>query len=354
VKETTDTSGKFLSVIFIATLMIGVISGCVEIVNPPIYTIRRLFGVPEGLTETQTEWILIGETILVVFLALLIVLLIALFNRYRKTEKRAIEAGIRERILVRENEVLDRLNRTKTEFFQNMSHDFKTPLTVISTSILNAVDLLDYEMNKEEMRDSLNLAQSEIMRMSRIVDGALRHAALHSNRQIAEQVDLALLLRKVVKTYHAFLERNGNGLSISIPNSLPYVYGNSDTLLNVFSNLITNANRHTRRGRIRIYAEIIEQKRKKSDSRKFVSVTVSDNGTGVNPEIIDNIFLRGASESGTGLGLSICKTAIEAYGGTIIVNSKPGKGTRVTFTVPVYEYDMTDDEENDEMNRRAQ
>jgi len=234
-----------------------------------------------------------------------------------------------------------------------MSHDFKTPLTVISTSILNAMDILDYNMDKDEMRESLNLAQGEIMRMSRIVDGALRHAALHSNRQVAEPVDLAALMRKVAKTYHAFLERNGNALSISIPNSLPRVYGNSDTLLNVFSNLITNANRHTRRGRIRIYAELIEPKKKSSNGNRYVSVSVSDNGTGVNPEILESIFARGASESGTGLGLSICKTAIEAYGGTIKVNSKTGKGTRVTFTVPVYDTSMREDEEIVEVNRRG-
>ena len=346
------TSDKRLKALVISALMVSVLSGCTQVDEGTEKSVTRLFGITDGLTDAQTRLILAGETVLIVFLVSLIILLIALFNRYRKTEKRAIEASLREKALVRENEVLDRLNRTKTEFFQNMSHDFKTPLTVISTSVLNAIDTLDYEMDKDEIRESLNLAQSEIMRMSRIVDGALKHAALHSNRQTSEPIDLSLVMRKVAKTYHVFLQRNGNELSITIPPGLPRVYGNSDMLLNVFSNLIANANRFTRNGSINISADYTGMQKLSKSELKYVNVSVSDTGAGVSPEILDDIFTRGASESGTGLGLSICKAAIETYGGEISVASDKGKGTKVSFTLPVYEKISGDDEDADEVKRR--
>jgi len=317
--------------VFTALIVIGVLSGCVGEGDSADTTVRSLFRIQETLTDSQTRWIIVGETLLVFFLILLIILLVALFRRYRKTEKRALEASIRERTLMKENEMLDRLSRMKSEFFQNMSHDFKTPLTIISTSVLNALDELDYDMDKTEMRKSLKLAQSEVMRMSRVVDEALKHTAMHAGKQSTEAIDLELLLNMVNRTYHTFLERRGNTLKISIPKDLPYIYYNSDVLLNILSNLISNSNRYTSNGEIAISTCLAES------SNGFVSIKVSDNGVGVRPEVLEKIFKRGASESGSGLGLHICKTAIESSGGTISVESEVGKGTQVSFTVPIYE-----------------
>jgi len=354
VKLFSGFTGRFVPVIIIVSAITWLLSGCVrsEAGTDDTVASSRFFGQSGWFSDTQARWILAGETLLIIFLVALIILLVALFSRYRKTEKRALEAGLRERSLVKENEILDRLNRTKTEFFQNMSHDFKTPLTIISTSVLNAVDSLDYEMDKDEIRESLILAQNEIMRLSRIVDGTLRHAALHSNRQTSESIDLSLLLRKVAKTYHAFLDRNGNVLSISIPNNLPRIYGNSDMLLNVFSNLITNANRFTKNGEINISADPLKPSKITANEQKFVKITVSDTGSGVSPELLEGIFNRGASENSTGLGLSICKTAVEAFGGVIHVESELGKGTKISFTVPIYVIKLSETEEIEETMRR--
>ena len=338
-KTTSGIIFRLVLITIVAALLIVTLSGCVESVEAADEAVRSLFRIQDNLSDSQTRWIIVWETLLLVFLALLIVLLIALFRRYRKTEKRAYEAGVRERTLMRENEMLDRLSRMKTEFIQNMSHDFRTPLTVISTSVLNAVDVLDFDMDKDEIRESLTLAQSEIMRMSRIVEGALKHAALHGNQQSSESLDLTILLRKVVKTYQAFLERRGNTLSMSVSGELPHVYGNADMLLNVLANLISNADRYTRNGEIVMSAKVSD------DNIRFVMVTVSDNGTGVNPEVLSNIFKRGTSEASTGLGLHICKSAVESHGGTITVESEEGKGTMVAFTVPVYDVSIGDSEE---------
>lgn len=337
VKNRKFKQRRLVLTVIAAVLFAVVLSGCAESSSTAVESVFSLFSIRDSLTEAQTRWVLIGETILVLFLFLLVILLIALFRRYRKTEKRANEASIRERDLMDENEMLDRLSRMRTQFFQNMSHDLKTPLTVISTSVLNALDMLDFEMDKEEMRESLLLAQNEIMRLSRIVDSTLKHTTIQGKYQGAESVNLAALLRKVERTYQAFLERRGNSLKIDAQDTLPRVYGNSDMLINVLANLISNSNRFTRNGEIVISTEIIYIEMDERTKLRFVSITVSDNGSGVNPEILSNMFSRGATDGGSGLGLSICKKAIEAHGGTITAESVTGKGTKVTFSVPVYE-----------------
>ena len=345
--QAAQAMGKYTLPIIGALAFLGTLTGCVsadEANGEPLY--RRLFYISSNMSQSQTRWVIIGEAILIVLFILLIVMLIALFQQYRRAERRAEEASAKERILMKENEVLDRLNSTKTEFMQNMSHDIKTPLTVISTSIINAIDMLDFEIDREEMREILNLAQAEIMRMGRMVDRTLENADLNDDRQSNEAIDLLLLMRKVVNTYHNLLERHNNKLRLTLPSSLPYARGNADLLLNIFSNLLSNANRYTRGGDITIKATVIGTNqsaqsghRDASKAQQFISIEISDTGTGIKPGMLPNVFDRGVSETGTGLGLSICKTAIETQGGTIDIKSKYGKGTSVTFTIPVFDYD---------------
>ena len=243
-----------------------------------------------------------------------------------------------EQLLGEKNELLDRLNRMKTEFFQNMSHDFKTPLTVISTSVLNAVDMLDFEIDKEDMRQSLDSAQREVMYMARMVDNAMKYSSLQDNRQNMGPVDISSLLRDGAATYRSLLERQGNMLLLDIPRSLPNIFGNADMLLQVLSNLLSNANRHTRNGKISISAV---------EEGGMIAITVQDSGTGINPEILPRIFERGVSEGGTGLGIPICKDAVEAHGGSISIKSEYRQGTAITFTLPLYVKNDGEEQENE-------
>jgi len=92
--------------------------------------------------------------------------------------------------------------------------------------------------------------------------------------------------------------------------------------------LLSNAANHTQNGEIALTADF---------SDGYISVSIADTGEGIDPELLPRIFERGVSgRGGTGYGLVICKTVIEAHGGVIKAESEPGKGTTVTFTVPVY------------------
>ena len=271
--------------------------------------------------------LLSGLVILLVCLVLVLLMLITIIKENFKTERLAMEATIREKGLVAANESLDRINRMKNEFFQNMSHDFKTPLTVISAQVLNVTDMLDFNLDKEDIRDSMDTAQREVMRLTRMVDGSMKQSYLYDNRQDMEPLDLGTLLREQGETFRALLERNGNNLTINIPQKPLSIFGNNDMLLHVLSNLLSNANRHTRNGEISITVK---------ESDETITVVVKDSGSGVRPELLPYIFERGVSDTGTGLGLSICEAAIQAHGGKISISSEYGQGTVVVFTLPTY------------------
>jgi signal transduction histidine kinase len=292
----------------------------------------KLFNIPNGIVAVgsvpMTDWYYTATikygmadydtamTVLFILVLLLILGVLVIFNifieRFVKSLRKSSDAlamvsKAREQELIADNDILDRMNRMKNEFFQNVSHDFKTPLTVISTSVLNAADIIDFKIDKKEIRESLDNAQREVMRMARMVDGLMKYSSLYDYRRDMKSLDLAQLLNDGAATYRALLERNGNTLLLEIPDTLSHVYGNSDVLLHVLSNLLSNANRHTRDGKISIKATADED---------TVTVTVTDTGTGIKPDMLPKIFERGVSDGGMGLGLSICKTAIEAHNTT--------------------------------------
>jgi len=305
--------------------------------------------VSDNLSDYNT-----AMSILFVVVLILIFVIIILFNvvaskfitSLRKaSDSLALAASMREQELVADNEMLDRQNQMKNEFIINMNHDFKTPLNVISTSVFNVIDMCDYELDKGVIREVMGNAQSEIMRMSRMVDSAVKHSLLHESQEDMTAFDITQLLRDGAESYRALLERHGNTLTLDIPRSMPLVLGNADTLLHVLYNLLSNANRYCRNGIIAISAGLengdltIDSDGKPQDDSdgQFVRVSVRDTGTGIRPELLPYVFERGVSESGTGLGLSICKNAIETHGGTIQVESEFRMGTKITFTIPVYE-----------------
>jgi len=317
-------------------------NGVVAIGSIPLLDWYSIAFVTDSIADYYTAMSVLFLVVLVLILFIFVIFNIFI-SRFLKSLRKASEslamvARMREQELIADNEMLDRLNRMKTEFFQNMSHDFKTPLTVISTSIINAYDLLDFEIDKEEMRKSLDNALSEIMRLARMVDSTMKYSSLQDNRQDMEPLDIAPVLRDGAETYRALLERNGNSLSLEIPRSLSLVHGNTDMLLHVLSNLLSNANRHTRGGAISIRA---------MEDGDAITVTVRDTGTGVKPELLPRVFERGVSEDGTGLGLSICKTAIDAHHGTISIESVYRRGAAVTFTIPIYKKPDPPENENE-------
>jgi signal transduction histidine kinase len=179
-----------------------------------------------------------------------------------------------------------------------------------------------------EARNALITIQNEALRLGRMVNGMVELATMDGETANREKIDFTTLLNHAAETARLQLEKNRNTLRIEIAPGLPYVYGSAEQLERVPRNILENANNFTQGGEILLEA---------SAQGDYITVRISDSGSGIDPALMPRLFERGISGSGgKGYGLSMCKTIVEAYGGTIEIESELGKGTTVTCTIPVY------------------
>ena len=234
-----------------------------------------------------------------------------------------------QRQLDEQNAVLAQANRAKTEFLANASHEMRTPLTVTSVNVQVVMMMLEdmgESLSDPEARELLENAQSEIMRLSRMVGGMLTLASMSEDTD-RRKLDYTALLHSGVEMLRLTLASQGIVLETDIKDGL-IVFGNADLLAQVLTNLLQNARAHTKNGTVKVYAE---------KHGTEITVTVRDTGSGIEKEILHSVFERGVSTGGTGFGLFLCKTVVESHGGSIWIESEPGNGTAVFFTLPVYE-----------------
>ncbi len=231
-----------------------------------------------------------------------------------------------QRKLDQQNSLLAEANRSKTEFFANASHEMRTPLTVISVNVQTVADILEeISLPDGEAGELLVSAQGEVMRLARMVSGML---SLSSVSEIADrrETDLSSLLLNAADMLRLSLKRRGNEIEPSVENGL-CVFGNADLLVQVLVNLLQNAGTHMENGTVTVTAL------RNGDT---ITVTVNDTGPGIDPELLPHVFERGVTTGGTGVGLYLCETVVTSHGGRIWIESEPGFGTSVFYTLPVY------------------
>ena len=235
--------------------------------------------------------------------------------------------------VVSEHDMLVKVNKMKTAFLSDASHELKTPLAAMSGYAQNAEIELMNDGDTALIQEKLKRISSESNRMALMVTQILDATRIEEGRMVLELApcDIESLVRETVETYFAVLNKNNNRLALRIPLELPKVEADSSRLQRVFVNLISNALKHTKNGTILVKAE--------EDGKDFVKVTVKDTGSGISEEDMPHIWERyykgKHSETGTGLGLFICKFIIESHGGKIWAESEAGKGTTFTFTLPL-------------------
>lgn len=242
------------------------------------------------------------------------------------TMQEMAKAHARERRAEAEKELLTELDRHKTAFYADVSHEMKNPLTLIAVN----AELAAQTAADPEAASDLSAISAEAKRLAQMVTALVKMNCLQAEG--AERAPLALdaLAGEVGRMYQSLLSRKGNTLEIQVEPGLPPVRGDAEQIGQVLINLLSNANRHTKNGAVSIRAEAVPG---------AVRVTVADTGEGVDPALLPHVFeryARGHSE-GTGLGLYICKGIVEAHGGEMGMESQPGKGARVWFTLPAEE-----------------
>ncbi|MDR3120777.1 MAG: HAMP domain-containing histidine kinase, partial [Clostridiales bacterium] len=181
---------------------------------------------------------------------------------------------------------LGSLDRLKMEFFQNVNHEMKTQLMVIISYINNADDMLAYDgdVDKDALRECFGRAQAEIKSLARMTEYSLALAAAQEGKRNMEPLDFAALLRSGADSFRALLKKDGNSLTLQIPDRLPKITGNRDMLGQLVSNLLYNAGKHTKNGEIIISLT--------QEGNRFIT-TVADTGKGIDPAMLPRIFERG-------------------------------------------------------------
>jgi signal transduction histidine kinase len=225
------------------------------------------------------------------------------------------------------------LDEVKTNLVSTVSHELKTPLT----SVRMGLHLL-----LEERIGSLTRKQTEILlaarddseRLLRIINDLLDLARLESNdaRQVFETVSPESLIKTAVDRGEPLAESRGFKLKAKVESGLPLVNVDPRQIHHVFSNLISNAAKHSKFGDTIVVA---------AQPRKgFVRFSVADSGPGIPKEFQSKLFERffrlpGSDREGVGLGLAITREIVTAHGGSVGLNSSPGAGSEFYFDLPV-------------------
>jgi signal transduction histidine kinase len=210
----------------------------------------------------------------------------------------------------------------------NISHEIKTPLTIISGNVQQAARLYG-ETGEEDSAiiSSLVDAKDEILRLARLTENSLWIASMQESREQMQILDTSRLIASSAELHRHVIEKNGNIFSVKVKENLPRILGNADQMIQVMANLLSNANAHTKNGAISVDAHA---------EGDYITVKISDSGTGISPEMLPRIFERGVTDSGngTGIGLPISKDIIEIHGGKMEISCD--KGTKAVFRVPIH------------------
>jgi signal transduction histidine kinase/GGDEF domain-containing protein len=248
--------------------------------------------------------------------------------------------------LERANQELKRIDEMKSEFVSVASHELRTPLAAIKNAIQLILNGKTGEIN-ENQNKFLSMADRNINRLTNILNDLLNLSRIESGKigMKFENLELKGLIELTTSSLRPKADEKSIRIEVEVPEQLPTVYGDHEKIEQILTNLVGNAIKFTPDGgQILITAKPLH-KGVEGGHGDRVAVSVKDTGIGIPQEHLGAIFekfhqVEGSihrSVSGTGLGLAITKGLVEAGHGTIWVESKVGKGSTFTFTIPISE-----------------
>lgn len=232
------------------------------------------------------------------------------------------------------NTKLGELDAAKTAFFSNVSHEFRTPLTLMLGPL---EDLLAQgsESMQGAQRARVELAHANALRLLKLVNALLDFSRLEAGRLRATYapIDLAAFTRELAAMFQSAMDKAGLRLVIDCPPLPEPVWVDRDMWDKIVSNLLSNAFKFTLAGEISVRLR---------DEGTRVAMTVSDTGVGIPEGELPRIFDRfhraagvvGRTYEGTGIGLSLVRELVTMHGGQVSVESAVGRGTRFCVEIP--------------------
>lgn len=231
-------------------------------------------------------------------------------------------------------ESLIALDRAKTTFFSNISHEFRTPLTLLLAPIEDMLADPALPFTQHE-RERLEIVRRNALRLLKLVNALLDFSRIESKRLQAlyEPTDLARLTTDLASAFESAIEHAGMQLIIDCPPLPELIYVDRDMWEKIVLNLISNAFKFTLEGHIRVSLH---------QSDEHVELSVQDTGVGIAPADLPHIFERFYSVrierartlEGSGIGLSLVQELVRLHGGQVQVESAPDEGTTFTVSIP--------------------
>ena len=310
------------AVLFTVFMLEGKKMVVMAVLELALYTSLCLYAFynPESINFFDTEADFLTDVV-VGFLAVSAALGITMSLHFRlyNQRQRELEAARKQ---------VEEYAKMKSELFAGMSHEMRTPLTVMSAYAQFAVEQIRESGANEQTLADLATISVEAKRLAEMADGTLKILLTVSETgdmgvQKNTPVDVGDVSSRLIRLLEPIASRKGMKLSALIKEKIPTINGDADALTQLVWNILQNAITHSEGKTI---ALIVEK------DGHGVKLTVNDDGAGIDPDILPRIFERGVSgkKGGSGLGLAICQDIAKRHGGDIYVRALPGKGTSVT------------------------
>ncbi|HEY7295209.1 MAG TPA: ATP-binding protein, partial [Dehalococcoidia bacterium] len=234
----------------------------------------------------------------------------------------------------RRAEALAELDRAKTAFFSNVSHEFRTPLTLLLGPLADVLGR-ETEALPPAVRQELQVAQRNGQRLLKLVNTLLDFSRIEAGRMEASYTptDLAAVTAELASVFRSAIESAGLRFSVDCPPLPESIYVDPEMWEKVVLNLLSNAFKFTLDGEISVALRW---------ARDCAVLTVRDTGVGIPAEALPHLFerfhrVRGTqarSQEGTGIGLALVQELVHLHGGRIAVESVVGHGTAFNVTIP--------------------
>ena len=274
--------------------------------------------------------------------------IIQLYRRYLLNRTKLRAAVEIERL---EKEKVEELDQMRSRFFTNISHEFRTPLTLIQGPVEGLLKKKGQEVTIK--RDVLGIIHRNAQRLHMLINQLLDISKLETGKVklLVSEGELDKFVRRIVLSFLSLAESRHIKYEYDIPEIPGRIYLDQDKLEKIVTNIISNALKFTPPGgeiMVKLnYTLMVDQ-----DAPEFVEISIKDSGKGIPQDQIDKIFDRfhqlASSDTrayeGTGIGLSLARELVKIYRGEIKVESELGKGSVFTIVLPVAREQFKEDE----------
>jgi signal transduction histidine kinase len=264
-------------------------------------------------------------------------------------DKKQLQTNVAERTglieqLEKDKVELRELDRLKSAFLANVSHELKTPMISIVGYTDLLLDRVDGPIN-EEQEKSLKKVALHSGHLLQLINSLLDISKMESGelKLAVRELDLKSLIEAVTMNFDPLIKQKGLTLNIYIDKNLPLIYGDEDKIKQILTNLLSNAVKFTHKGGITISANTSSININSGETPAFAEVCIEDTGIGIKEQDLGNIFDKfvqvdptlSRQYEGAGLGLSITKGYVELHKGKLRVTSRYGEGSIFCFTLPL-------------------